>query len=351
MPGPAQPDRDTPPAIARANWFSDLQLTRHGLIVKKTGRRIGLAEITPMEFIKFCLYFAVVIVKGLYVRMMRPSHLAVWFAPDRPRPWYILWSAMTLSGVRFARTPDEANVAFYFEDTTQGDPPLAGKLVQFNAACNDISKSRVADLFADVSGYALRLDPETHQGQAVEKSEANGLHDGRIVQCPCMPAPGKSYQCLIDSSDGTTAFDYRTTIIGRAPRFVLVKTKPASNRFSMHNDTVVYRELAEVFTPAEIDIITRFAEAMALDWAALDVLRDAASGHIYIVDVNKTDTGPAVDLSWRDRGRVMGAISQHFLTMITGAAQPGVTGTAPQAARTAPEPLRSGYIIETPRQV
>jgi len=351
MPKRTQPDRDTPPVIARANWFSDLRLTRHGLIVKKTGRRIGLAEITPKEFVKFCLYFAVVLVKGLYVRIMRPSGLAVWFAPDRPRPWYILWSAMTLSGVRFARTPDKANVAFYFEDTTQGDPPSAGSLSQLNASCNDISKSRVADVFTEVSGDALRLDPQAYEGQAVEKSEANGLHDGRIVHCPCKPAPGKSYQRLIDSSDGTTAFDYRTTIIGRAPRFVLVKTKPASNRFSMHNVTVVYRELAEVFTPAEIDIITRFSEAMALDWAALDVLRDAVSGRIYIVDVNKTDTGPAVDLSWRDRGRVMRAISHHFLTMIAGAAQPGVTGTASQAARTAPEPIRTGYVIETPRQV
>ena len=351
MPGPKQPDRDTQPAIARANWFSDLRLTRRGLIVKKTGRRIGLAEITPMEFVKFCLYFAVVLVRGLNVRLSRPSHLAVWFAPDRPRPWYILWSAMTLSGVRFAKAPDKANVAFYFEDTTEGDPPPAGNLIQLNAACTDISKSRVADVFSDVSGHALRLDPEMHQGQAVEKSEANGLHDGRIVQCPRKAASGKTYQRLIDSSDGTTAFDYRTTIIGRVPRFVLVKTKPASNRFSMHNDTVVYRELAEIFTVSEIDIITRFAEAMALDWAALDVLRDAASGQIYIVDVNKTDTGPAVDLSWRDRSRVMCAISQHFLTMITGAAQPSMTGTAPQAARTAPEPIRSGYKIETPRQV
>ncbi|KCZ60759.1 hypothetical protein [Hyphomonas chukchiensis] len=351
MPRRKQSDSETQPTIARANWFSDLQLTRRGLIVRKTGRRIGLAEITPMEFIKFCLYFAVVLVKGLYVRITRPSHLAVWFAPDRPRPWYILWSAMTLSGVRFARTPDKADVAFYFEDTVKGDPPPAGNLVQLNAMCSDISKSRVADVFTDVSGHPLRLDPQAHQGQAVEKSEANGLHDGRIVDCPIRPAPGKTYQRLIDSSDGTTAFDYRTTIIGRVPRFVLVKTKQARNRFSMHNDTVVYRELAEVFMPAEIDVITRFAAAMALDWAALDVLRDAVSGQIYVVDVNKTDTGPAVDLSWRDRSRVMRAISQHFLMMITGAAQLSVTGTASQAARTAPEPIRSGYKIETPRQV
>jgi hypothetical protein len=344
-------DRDPPLAFARANWFSDLSLTRHGLIVKKTGRRIGLAEITPSEFVKFCLYFAVVLMKGLAVRMTRPSGLSVWFAPDRPRPWYILWSAMTLSGIRFARTPASADVAFYFEDTTQGVPPPAGNLVQLNSACNDISKSRVADVFANVAGYALRLDPRTHLGPAVEKSEANGLHDGRIVTCPCDPAAGKAYQHLVDSSDGTTAFDYRTTIIGRVPRFVLVKTKPAGDRFSMHNDTVSFRQLPDVFSPAELDIITRFAETMALDWAALDILRDSNSGRIYIVDVNKTDTGPAVDLSWHDRSRVMRAISRHFHAMIAGVARPDVTATAPQAARNARESMRTGYVIETPRKV
>jgi hypothetical protein len=333
-----RPDSDSQAAFAKANWFSDLRLTRRGLIVRKTGRRIGLAEITPSEFVKFCLYFAVVLTKGLVIRMTRPSGLAVWFAPDRPRPWYILWSAMTLSGIRFARTPDSADVAFYFEDATQGVPPSAGHLAQLNAACNDISKSRVADVFADIAGYALRLDPQTHHGPAVEKSEANGLHDGRIVACPRQPAEGKSYQRLVDSSDGTTAFDYRTTIIARVPRFVLVKTKSAANRFSMHNDTVTFRELSDVFSPAELDVITRFAETMALDWAALDILRDAGCGRIYIVDVNKTDTGPAVDLSWRDRGRVMRAISLHFLAMIAGVARPDVTGTAarPRVARVTP---------------
>lgn len=346
----ARPDRDPPPASAKASWFSDFSLTRHGLIVKKTGRRIGRAEITPAEAFRFCLYFAVVLVKGWHMRLTRPSGLAVWFAPDRPGPWYVLWSAMTLSGVRFARTPVSANAAFYFEDITTGEPPPCAGLVQLNAGCGDISKSRVADVFAEVSGYPLRLDPETHHGEAVEKSECNGLHDGRIVACPCPRAEGKSYQRLVDCSDGQTAIDFRTTVIGRAPRFVVVKTKPAANRFSMHNDTARFHELAEVFSAEETGLITRFAEAMQLDWAALDILRDKDTGRIYVVDVNKTDTGPAVDLPWRDRARLMQAISSHFLAMIAGVSQPVVTGTPARAARSAGEPARTGQTLENPRQ-
>lgn len=38
--------------------------------------------------------------------------------------------------------------------------------------------------------------------------------------------------------------------------------------------------------------IARFAAAMRLDFKGLDVLRDRGDGRIYIVDANKTDTGP-----------------------------------------------------------
>jgi hypothetical protein len=113
-----------------------------------------------------------------------------------------------------------------------------------------------------------------------------------------------------------TAFDYRTTIINRKPQFVLVKTKPAGDRFSIHNATVTFHELEKVFSAEEIELIWRFAEEMQLDWGAFDVLRDGPSGKIYVVDVNKTDTGPAVDLSLRDRGKLKRAIAGAFREMI-----------------------------------
>jgi hypothetical protein len=218
--------------------------------------------------------------------------------------------------VKFVRGADQADAIFYFEDVTAGAPPrIAGRSV-LNAGVTDISKTRVAEAFGRVAGYDLALDPLTHHGKAVEKNELNGKHDGRLVDCPTAPQPGKSYQRFIDSSDGVTAFDYRTTIINRRPQFVLVKTKPADNRFSIHNVTVTFHELTEIFSIEEIGLIRRFAEEMQLDWGAFDVLRDRTSGKIYVVDVNKTDTGPAVDLSLRCRGRLKRAISKAFREMI-----------------------------------
>jgi hypothetical protein len=228
----------------------------------------------------------------------------------------VVWSAATLAGAKFVRDPAEADAVFWFEDVTQGVAPRIPGHQVLNAGVSDISKTSVADAFGRVAGYSLRLDPSTHQGEAVEKSELNGKHDGRLVECPRAPQPGRSYQRFIDSSDGVTAFDYRTTIVNRRPQFVLVKTKPAADRFSIHNVTVKFRELSEVFSPAEIDLLTRFAQEMQLDWVAFDVLRDRGSGQIYVVDVNKTDTGPAVDLSFRCREKLKRAISRAFYTML-----------------------------------
>ena len=299
------------------NWFSDLRFHWDASItVRKTGVKITFKELTAGELSKFFVYLGMLSLQAAAVRLSGAKRYNVWFTPDRPRPWYVVWSAATLAGVRFARGAEEADAVFYFEDVTAGTPPrIAGHSV-LNAGVTDISKTRVAEAFGRVAGYDLLLDPMTHRGKAVEKNELNGKHDGRLVECPTAPQAGKSYQRFIDSSDGVTAFDYRTTIINRRPQCVLVKTKPASNRFSIHNATVTYRELEEVFSAQETDLIRRFAEEMQLDWGAFDVLRDRASGRIYVVDVNKTDTGPAVDLSFKCRGRLKRTISRAFRDMI-----------------------------------
>ncbi|HVY90502.1 MAG TPA: hypothetical protein VG942_16665 [Hyphomonadaceae bacterium] len=318
---PAQPLAE--PKQPGTNWFSDLQFHWDASItVRKTGVRITLKELTAGELRKFFAYFGVLLVQAAGVRLSLRKRPRVWFTPDRPRPWYVVWSAATLAGVRFVRDPAKAEAVFYFEDVTVGVPPRLDGRTVLNAGVTDISKTYVAEAFGRVAGYALRLDPATHQGEAVEKNELNGKHDGRLVQCPTAALPGKSYQRFIDSSDGVTAYDYRTTIINRRPRFVLVKTKPAGDRFSIHNVTVRFKELAEVFSIEEQNLLIRYAEEMQLDWGAFDVLRDRASGRIYVVDVNKTDTGPAVDLSFGDREKLKRAIASGFREMILQHAAP-----------------------------
>lgn len=304
-------------AQPRLNWFSDLQFHWDASVtVRKTGVRITLKELTAGELAKFFVYLGVLLVQAAWVRLSGRRRYRVWFTPDRPRPWYVVWSAATLAGTKFVRSADQADAIFYFEDVTAGAPPRVAGHAVLNAGVADISKTKIAQAFGAVAGYDLALDPLAHRGKAVEKGELNGSHDGRLVDCPIAPQPGKTYQRFVDSSDGVTAFDYRTTVINRRPCFVLVKIKPAENRFSIHNVTVTFRELDEVFSGEEVELLHRFAEQMQLDWGALDVLRDRESGRIYVVDVNKTDTGPAVDLSLRDREKLKRAISAGFRDMI-----------------------------------
>ena len=71
-----------------------------------------------------------------------------------------------------------------------------------------------------------------------------------------------------------------------------------------------------MFTPAELDLIRAFTARMGLDWGGLDILRDRYDGRIYIVDVNKTDLGPVIALSWRDKVRSMNRLSQAFSRLV-----------------------------------
>ncbi|MBX9745378.1 MAG: hypothetical protein K2X34_00655, partial [Hyphomonadaceae bacterium] len=221
-------------------------------------------------------------------------------------------------GLDFAASPEHADAAFYFEDQTRATPPAPRHAKAFNFGVGDVSKSYVARVMEEAFGYPLAIDPATFAGEAVEKGEGNGVHDGRIVQCPLPRVEGKSYQRVIktEGADGW-AYDLRTACVGRRPVVVFVKQKPAVSRFSIQNTSVVVKTPEEVFSPAEIQQIERFCAAMQLDWGGLDVLREHESGRLYVVDVNKTDTGPAVVLSWKDRARATSLLSDALREMIS----------------------------------
>ena len=44
---------------------------------------------------------------------------------------------------------------------------------------------------------------------------------------------------------------------------------------------------------------------MGRDWGGVDILRDAKTGRLYIVDVNKTDMGPPLALPLRHKLRAV----------------------------------------------
>lgn len=295
--------------------LGDFEISGGRVFLRKTGNSARLDGALVREV-------AIWLVYQLALRISASRHLfranrpAIWFTPDRPHPRYMVRAAAIRAGIRIARTPAEADAAFFFEDATRSVPLPPPRAPGFNFGCTDISKSRVAEVFEAVFGYPLAIDPEAWSGEAVEKSEENGAHDGRIVTCPRPPTPGKAYQRLIDTiGDDGCARDLRTQCIGGKAMLVWVKRRSAAERFLPPNLSAVSRAPPQVFSETELGLIARFVRAMGADWCALDVLRDR-DGRIYIVDVNKTDAGPIIALSLRQKRASTALLAEALLALI-----------------------------------
>jgi hypothetical protein len=238
---------------------------------------------------------------------------------------------MRLAGGRLAPA-SEADVVMHFEDATWSPnaPPATkagARLINFD--CVDVSKSRIAAAFEAAFGYELALDPAAHRGPAVEKSELNGAHDGRIVACPSPARPGYVYQRLIDNraaqrgGDGAELVeDFRCPTVGGRPVCVFIKRRAIATRFANQNCEVELTTPERVFSPDEIARIGDFARRLGLDWGGVDVLRDRAEGRLYIVDANKTDMGPPIALPLSDKLAATRALARALCDFV-GAGEAG----------------------------
>ena len=310
-PGPARP-------TLALGWLGDFAWVDGRIEVLKTGHLASLDHFFFAEVASWCVWLLVLGVAVVAARLTFRRPIAVWFAPERPRPWYLLGGAALWAGLRTARSPAEADAAIYFDDVTTADPAIPAVARRFNFGCTDVSKSHVARVFEEVFGYPLAVDPTTTSGPIVEKSEINGVHDGRIVQAPAVPRPGYVYQRLIDTADGSGfSYDLRTPCVAGRPVVVWVKEKPADERFAIHNRVARLRDPAEIYSPDELAAIARFTTRMGLDWGGLDILRDREDGRIYVVDVNKTDLGPVIALSWGDKIRSMNRLARALRAMVS----------------------------------
>lgn len=214
------------------------------------------------------------------------------YFPQPAGPWYTLPLALVRTGIRRTSDLGKADVIMIFDDRTQSNvtlPTTTARLL--NARATDVSKVQVGRVFEAVFHYPLTLDPLTHDGPMVEKSDVNGVHDGRIVIGPIVSPRAESvYQALVDSTvrDGVTE-DLRCVCVGGDIVVVFRKEKATQDRFKAAYLETTLREPASVLSDQERTDITRFCEMIGLDFGSIDVLRDhAGDGRIYIVDVNKT---------------------------------------------------------------
>lgn len=305
--------------MTNKNWLADLELGDGIVVVKKTGIRIPVNWALIQEVLHWLAYWGTIELWRIGSRLRPRSRAKIAFSPERPRPWYLLWPVLQAAGVRIVSNPDHADLIFHFDDSTQSPPGQMAKTgvnglpVHLNFNCTDVSKSRVARVFEETFGYSLALDPMRGEGPAVEKSEDNGVHDGQIVHMPVEARHDRVYQKLIDNQirDGVVA-DLRTPTVGGKPVCVFIKERPIDHRFSNDNTRVTLHRIEDIFSPAEIESLTRFSNALSLDWGGLDVLRDRKDGKIYVVDANKTDMGPPLLLPLRQKLQATRWLSDAF---------------------------------------
>ena len=282
-------------------WWNDLKWSRSGVTVKKTGARIDFDTTLLSDLVKWLPYGAV---ERLRAAFKRQNRLSVYSLPVVPRYWYLLSVSLSRLGVKFIDSADQADIAIYFDDDTYSEPPhlLNGPDIQLNFECRDISKTHVQNIFKEIFGYDLGVDPRKYGGRMVAKTEVNGAHTGKIVQGPCEAEDGYVYQKLIDnrSKEGRVTDIRCPTLFGEIP-LVYLKSRPESQRFANLNTHVTMSTAENELSLEERTKVRLFCNAMKLDWGGLDILRDSADGRIYIVDVNKTDMGPPLSLSLKNK--------------------------------------------------
>lgn len=303
------------------NLLGQYEIQGNTVIAKETGTVIPLTTQLLKDVVKVCsfVWFVNALKATRFVRGHEPR-AKISFFPNKPRSFYAIWPVCQMADVKIVDDPDEADFHFYFEDREFLTGPRTAPTMKpaFNLGCYDIRKSAVARHFKEIFGYNLDVDPTTWVGPAVEKSEANGKHDGRIVQCPLeTPRPDRVYQHLIDNTfDGQEFVDIRTPIVGGKIPFVYLKRRLRDTRFSNDNHRVDIVDPDAMLSRDEQTKIAEFAKSMALDFGGLDVLRNRQDGKIYIVDVNKTDMGPPSALSGKGKLRAIRGLSSAFAQMV-----------------------------------
>jgi hypothetical protein len=218
--------------------------------------------------------------------------------PDKPKSYHILYEICKHLGWKITNDlTKDADLAIYFEDVTCRNKDEAMKEYEkehevLNSESYDISKKHIDDVFFEVFGYRMSIDPKTHQGACVRKSDINAVHDGTVLECPVEPETGYVYQKLIntDLGDGRV-MDIRIHIFKDTIPFLLRRYKSTEDIFHMTIGAEI-AETDELLSLEEQEKIIEYCKKLGIDYGELDALRDKKDGRLYIVDVNNTPAGP-----------------------------------------------------------
>ncbi len=241
------------------------------------------------------------------------------FFPQPVGPWYNIWLTLQNTKLETIDSVSEADYVFIFDDATYSNAanylPKDNKAILINDQATDISKSYISRVFEQIFGYEIEIDPTTYKGRAVEKSDENGTHDGRLITCPIPKEkvrPDCCYQKFIDSAfTGKTSEDLRILCVFGEVAAVYHKHKAFDKRFSTTYLNTTVHPAEDRFSAKELDLIKNYCDSIGLDFGAIDVMRDKHDNKIYIVDVNKTCM-PVMSLPYAVQYQSMAKIGAMF---------------------------------------
>lgn len=264
-----------------------------------------------------------------FSRARRPSGPRFLFYPQPPKHRSIIYKICFISGYRITCDPALAHdLAFSWEIATHRNPDatlaaLDRRTPVINLRCTDISKRRVDEVFREVFGYSLMIDPRQYRGPCVAKSDLNAEHDGRILQCPVETVQeGSVYQRLVNNRvEGDLVMDIRVPVLRDHIPFAYIKYHHAAENVRFREaHAATLAELSERVSAGEARKILEFCARIGLDFGELDMLRDNDDGRLYIVDVNNTPRGPPRTMSPRDHWHALRRYQAEFERMFLRAA-------------------------------
>ncbi len=225
---------------------------------------------------------------------------SIFFHPGQPPPTHVLEHVRQHAGWDLARSPETADWCVLYQDATwvtlPDDDPFAGiALTWINGRCRDISKQKVEQVFDAVFGYPLAIDPLTHQGVCLRKSNKNYVKDVKLLQGP-IPVEELSeqyvYERLVDSRvPGLGPIELPAYVVGGQVVSVFKVIRPdwiSAGSFVDGSLDVAVVYPTSVFSAQELEQIAVFCDAMGFDYGKLDIIRDNEDQRIYIHDANTT---------------------------------------------------------------
>lgn len=182
-----------------------------------------------------------------------------------------------------------------------------------NSRCLNIDKSRVAAASEKAFGFSYLVDPATHHGEMVSKSETNAVHDGIVLRGPSPRQPGRIYMRCVDNVQGDEVEDIRVIYMGGVLPFAYLKYRPIAQRFSNTNSRAEIIGTSDYIQPHEVAGIDLLCRDVGLECGELDCLRDRTDGMLYVIDVSRTPSGPPNGLSAEEKARAVRMMAPFFL--------------------------------------